>query len=100
MCRVNDLGNYELGNVYIDSFSNNSKLRNRLIPYHSEETKQLIREKRSKQKMSYDHYRSKRKKILTPEGIFPSIKEAADYFCITPEAISYRCRTKKEYRLL
>ena len=65
MCRFNDTGPYDLTNIYLDTNSNNVKLRNKL-------------------------YWSKRGKLHTPFGIFDSINDACSSLSMTRRQISYR----------
>jgi hypothetical protein len=95
-CRTNDLGDYEVGNVRIDTVSNNSKERNTHSNIHSEETKQKIREARSKQVITYEHHNRHRKRLVTPKGTFNSIREAADVYGFKPEAFHYWRRKRPD----
>ena len=73
MCRYNDQGSYEPSNVYLDTNSNNVKLRNKL-------------------------YWGKRGKLHTPQGLFDSIIEACQSLNLTRRQVDYRIKTQsKDY---
>jgi hypothetical protein len=73
MCRYNDSGSYEANNVYLDTNSNNVKLRNKL-------------------------YWGKRGKVHTPYNIFDSINIAATSLGVSRNTITRRMKTHpKEY---
>jgi hypothetical protein len=65
MCRYNDSGAYELGNIYYDTTSNNIKNSFKLRQANS----------------SYRNGRART--VTTPNGSFPSIKEAANAYSIS-----------------
>jgi len=67
MCRYNDQGAYEPSNVYIDTNSNNVKLRNKL-------------------------YWSKRGKLQTPFGVFDSMIHAAKSLGVCRNTITNRMK--------
>ena len=77
MCRFNDQGPYEDGNVYCGTHKQNMKDRDTSKFAHMFE-----------------------KKIHTPYGVFDSRKKAAEFLGIRPQTISYRIRTKDEYYYL
>lgn len=75
MCRFNDTGAYDLNNIYLDTNSNNVKLRNKL-------------------------FWSKRGTLHTPYGNFQTIKDACQSLSMTRRQIQYRLKTKPaEYYL-
>ena len=75
MSRFNDIGHYEINNVFIQSVEENSKEGND------------GRIKSHKGKPS-----PKRKKIRTPNGEFESLTCAASYYNVTINAISFRLK--------
>lgn len=77
MCRFNDIGAYEIGNIYFDTRSNN------------------IRDFGLRR-----DYSSQFKKVKTPDGVFNSRKEASEYYNLTGEAISWRCKNKPEWEFI
>lgn len=101
MCRINDLGHYEVGNVFIDLHSNNvssaqkGNTHKKGVSYQmSKETKQKISEankgknlsKETKQKMSEAH----KVAVNTPRGQFSSIGGAAIELGIKRGKVAYR----------
>lgn len=73
MCRFNDQGSYDLNNIYLDTNSNNVKLRNKL-------------------------WWRNQKTLFTPYGQFKTIIDACYILSMTRRQISYRIKTKpKEY---
>ena len=98
MCRKDDLGHYEVGNVYIDTFENNTIVRNQTSPTaHTQETKEKIRAARSKQILKDSHHDWHRKTVETPDGIFRSLRDAGKYYGITGEAMGWRVKNKEGY---
>ena len=71
MCRYNDQGAYEPSNVYVDTNSNNVKLRNKL-------------------------FWSKRGLLHTPFGKFESISEACLILKMSRRQLQYRLKTKPQ----
>ncbi len=65
---------------------------------HSEETKVKIREKRRMQIFSSLHHAKRAKsickKIMTPEGLFQSRKEAASHYKVDPSCFNYWIKIK------
>ena len=100
MSRYNDIGHYEVGNVYIQPNAENTRQHN--ITYsHSKETKEKIRLKRAMQVIPRGSDNSKAKAIMTPAGKFDTIKDAGKYYNCTPENINYRLKKhSKEYYYL
>lgn len=96
MSRKNDLGNYEIGNVFIQSVEQNLSEGHRGIPKnrgdhnlrkgtkHSQSTRDKMKKDRKGVK-----YQKANSPIMTPAGEFSCIKEASEYLSITPEAIHY-----------
>lgn len=96
MSRKNDLGNYELGNVFIQSVEQNLSEGHRGRPKnrgnhnlrkgvkHDQATKDRMKAERKGRK-----YQKANTPIMTPAGEFSCIKEASEYLSITPEAIHY-----------
>ena len=101
MSRINDIGNYENGNVYIQTFENNTRERNKLQGnQHTQETIKKIRTARFKQIIPKGKANKKSKPIITPDGKFDSIRIASEYYGCTPEAIGWRIKNKQGYDLL
>lgn len=96
MSRRNDLGNYEMGNVFIQPVEQNISEGHRGIPKnrgdytlrkgtkHSQATRDKMRQDRKGHK-----YQKPNTPIMTPTGEFSCVKEAAEYLGIRPEAIHY-----------
>lgn len=89
MSRYNDIGNYEIGNVFIQPVQQNTKdgwkigiVGNKNIP-HTIETKKKISIANGRQ-------------VKTPFGIFHSLKEAGRSLKITGEAVAYRIKTRPQ----
>ena len=98
MSRINDLGHYEVGNVYIQLIEDNTRERNRLQGnMHSSETIEKIRDARKKQAIPKGKDNKKSKPIITPDGKFDSIRIAGEYYKCTPEAIGWRIKNKEGY---
>jgi len=78
MCRINDVGAYELSNIYCDTLSNNIKYSYKLR--HEDKT-----------------YRNGRQRIVkTPLGTFDGVKVAAKALGVTATTIQNRLRNKVE----
>ena len=94
MSRYNDIGNYEIGNVFIQPIQQNTKdalnagiFGNKNIP-HKTDTKKKIGIANGRQ-------------VRTPIGIFHSLKEAGRSLKITGEAVAHRIKTKpQEYQYI
>ena len=89
MSRYNDLGNYEIGNVFIQPIQQNTKdalslgiFGNKNIPHNTN----------TKKKISIANGRP----VKTPFGIFHSLKEAGRSLKITGEAVAHRVKTRPQ----
>jgi len=69
MCRYNDIGPYSLDNIYCDTLSSNMTTSNKL--------------------KSKDIKSRNSKPVSTPDGIFSSKINAANYYRIKPQSFSY-----------
>lgn len=108
MCRIDDIGHYEIGNVYIDLASNNS----RMAPTHERtpEMREKMRQKYLGKKRSaemWDRVRQSRLAKGYYKGVysendnmsFVSIADAARYYNVHSSTIQYRCsHNKKGFR--
>lgn len=96
MSRYNDLGDYEVGNVFIQPVEDNIRDGHKGLPKnrgnhnlrrgekHTQATKDLMKKQRKGRS-----YQKKNTPIMTPAGEFATILEAAEYLNITPPAIHY-----------
>lgn len=78
MCRKNDKGPYEIGNIYLATMTQNIK------DYHANKPKDYC----------HPSYHTGRR-IKTPDGIF-YVDEAVKYYKITPQAIRWRVINKSK----
>jgi len=81
MCRFKDEGAYSLDNIYLATRSQN------------------IRDgfKNNRHQNKRTDYTGNYKPLKTPDGIFNSRKEAAEYYNVSPESLSYRVKTNPGY---
>jgi hypothetical protein len=89
MSRYNDIGNYEVGNVFIQPVQQNTKdaikagiVGNKNIP-HTTETKSKIGIANGRQ-------------VKTPIGVFHSCKAAGRALNMTGEGVAHRIKTKPQ----
>jgi hypothetical protein len=91
MSRYNDIGHYEVSNVYIQETTENTRQHNAEYT-HSSEVKQKIKDKRQLQVIPKGKANCHAKSIMTPNGVFDTIKDAGVYYGCTPENIGYRLK--------
>lgn len=94
MCRYNDLGNYETGNIYCGLATDNIRLAQQKPK--SEEMKRKLRkpktdEHKRKLQANLNAVRPKQK-VITPDGEFESTYAAGRHYGITGEAVMWRCK--------
>ena len=82
MCRYNDLGAYKIGNIYLDTMSNNSKLS-----HITRKDKGILYKNPNKEKSPI---------INTPMGIM-SVREAAQKYNIGIPAMRWRLKNMEGY---
>lgn len=82
MCRFNDTGPYELGNIYLDTMENNSRF--------GAFTQKYIK------KIKIDHSH-RCVKVITPDGVFESVRAAANYYDIDRSGLRYRIKNWEGY---
>ncbi len=101
MCRRNDVGHYEIGNVYIDLASINSSTAP--VYPRTDSSKELIRQRylgKSRPKEVFEKGRQTkiqrglyRAVVSDIDGMrFESVAEAARYYKLDPSTVSARCR--------
>ena len=76
MCRVGDSGPYSLNNIYCDTLSNNSKAINKYSQTFA------------------------RKAVRTPQGVFDSLTEAAEFHNCSVQDMSQRVRKVQGYEFV
>jgi len=72
MCRYNDTGPYQIGNIYCDTISGNVKSQ--------------------RQNRISNPPKKKGKKIMTPDGLFPTRKDAALFYNIKATSLGDRMK--------
>lgn len=107
MSRYNDIGHYEVGNVFIQRIEDNISQahKGKIGPLKGEQRSKEFGEKIRQTKIGKSRPRSvidaliiaNSKSVKTPDGIFSSLKEAGKFYNLTPEAIGYRIKTKEGY---
>lgn len=114
MCRYNDTGPYELGNIYKDTRSNNSSfgMKGRVrTPEHRAALSKAQKGKpapnkgvphteETKRKIGAANAMKLRKPIMTPDGRFNSLKEAAASYKIDTATLIYRLRKWDGYEYI
>lgn len=95
MSRYNDLGHYELGNVFIQPIGDNTRESNARYT-HSEEVRRKISANRKLQHVATGPNHWNAKAIMTPDGEFETIRLAAKHYGCTAENLGYRIKKKKE----
>ena len=103
MCRKDDIGHYEIGNVYIDLASKNSSMapvaqltdeekERRRRMYAGKPRPKEMWEKVQQTKLANGRYRAVYCQI--DNKTFVSISEAAKYYRVDPSTISDRCKRR------